>query len=293
MTIGIVFALTMAWAPTLAVLTQTVRMRSMTEGTREAGRLALRRTIVIALAFSGAAVAAMYGLENAPAIPFVLGGAAFHVGWWIGALPLIRRDRAAIAAERTAPPATTRRVASLVVRDEETILPRRFWALPILALLASAAVVAWAAADGRVSWGTRGWVVGNLWFGALLFLAGWGLWAIAAGRTKQDLSTATDPTEVDRLCRDFRRFVVRSLFVGTSLAVALFAGGAAAVALWGGLAGAGAIGGWLGGVGGSLIGIYGAVFGVLADRRRRAIIELGGVPPDVAVRAPRPANRSA
>lgn len=287
---GIVFTLVMAWAPVLGVVTQTVGMRSMTEGTREAGRLALRRTVLIALAFSGAAVAAMYGLEDAPAIPFVLGGAAFQTGWWFGALPLIRRDRAAIAAERAAPPSASVRVASLVVRDEEAILPRRFWALPILALLASAAVVAWAVADGRFAWGTRGWVVTNLWLGAVSFLAGWGLWAIAAGRTKQDLSTATDRTEVDRLCRDFRRFVVRSLFVGTTLAVALFAGGAAAVALWGGFEGANEIGGWLAGIGGSLVGVYGAVFGVLADRRRRAIIELGGVPPDVLAGAPRSAG---
>lgn len=310
MTFGLVFALGMAWAPTCGVLTQTVGIRALTPGTREAGRVALRRTVLLALAFSAAAVAAHFALEDAPAIPFVLGGAAFHVGWWLGAGPLLRRDRATVVSESAgqgvgqrvgqgvgrdagqgaARAAPSRRVASLVARDEESILPRRLWALPVAALVLSAAVVAWAAADGRITWGTRAWIVGNLWIGALLFLGGWGWWAIAAGRTRQDLSTATDPTEVDRLCREFRRFVVRALFVGTTLAVAAFAGGAAAVALWGGAADAGRIGGWLGGAGGTLIGLYGAVFGVLADRRRRAIIELGGVPPDAGVRAPRGAE---
>jgi hypothetical protein len=267
----------------IGVLSQTVRMHPMTDGTRDAGRRALRRTVLIALAFSAASAASWFAFEDAPAVFYVLGGSGFHVGWWMGALPLLRRDSPTIAAERAVSAPPSRRVASLVARDDESILPRRFWVLPIAALVVSAAMVAWAAADGRVTWGGRAWIVGNLWFGGLLFLAGWGCWALAAGRAKQDLSTAADPSEVDRLCRDFRRFMVRSLFVGTTLAVVLFAGGAGALALWGDREGAGRIGGWLGGGGGSLLGVLGGVFGLLADRRRRAIIELGGVPPDAVL----------
>ena len=292
MTFGLWFTVTMAWAPVIGVLSQTLAVRALTPGTREAGRRALRRTVLLAAAFTGVAVAASAAFGDAPPVTFFVAAAAFHTGWWFGARPLLSRDRTAIAAERADAPPPSRRVASLVVRDEEALLPRRFWALPAAVLLVCAAVIGWAGFEGRVSWHDRGWTAALLWGAGLSVLAGWGLWAVAAARAGQDLSSASDPTEADRLCRDFRRFVVRWLFALTTLAVIACGAGAAALAAAGPDAATARIGGWVGGGGGTLIGLLGALFGLLADRRRRAILELGGVPPDVRRREPRAAGQS-
>lgn len=288
MTIALAFALTMVWVPVLAVVVQTASLR-LTPGTREAAGAALRRCTALAL-FGTVCLAAVGAVAAAPWPLWVSGMAGFHVVWWIGARPLHRRDAEAVAAEVAAAtedsaPATqpsSRRVASLVSRDEAVPVPGALWAVPAAVLVLSAAALWWGLAE-RDADDARALVATSLWLGGASFLAAWGFWARAQRRSPQDLSRASDPAHVDALCREFRRFVVRGLFAGTVFATTVFAGAAAAAAWLGD--DATALLGWAGGLGGALVGVWGAVFGALADRRRRAILEAGGVPPEPVLRS--------
>lgn len=280
MTLAFVFALTMAWVPVLAVLVQTASLR-LTPGTQDAARDALRRCAALALVLT-AGIAALGLAVVVPWPLWVCGMAGFHVSWWVGARPLHRRDAAAVAAETASPPApASRRVASLVPRDEDDPVRGAAWAVPGAVLVVSGAGLLWGLVE-RDADDTRVVVATSLWLGGASFLAAWGFWARAQRRAPQDLSRAPDAPRVDALCREFRRFVVRGLFAGTVLATAVFAGAAVAAAWLGD--GASGLLGWAGGLGGAFLGVWGALFGALADRRRRAILEAGGVPPEPGAR---------
>ncbi len=112
------------------------------------------------------------------------------------------------------------------------------------------------------------------------FLAAWGAWAALATRTPQDLSGARDPQALDRACFEFRRFLARGVFAVMTLCVA----GCSAIAIWAvaldGDAGQGGAVGIAGGALGTVVGLSGGLLGALADRHRRAILELGGTPPE-------------
>jgi len=289
MTLALVFALTMVWVPVLAVVVQTASL-PLTAGTRDAARTSVRRCALLAAALT--VVVAGFAAAVADAWPlWVSGAAGFHVVWWIGARPLHRRNAATLRAEAVAvrsddamPGAVpvARRVASLVPREDRPIVPAAAWAVPVAVLVASAVAISWGALARSEGTG-RIVVACALWAGAATFLAGWGHWARAQRRTSQDLSGAQDPAAAERLYDNFRRFMVRGIFVGTSLATLVFAGAAAAVVWLGDQASGLAV--WVAAIGGSAVGVWGGVFGALADRQRRAIVEAGGVPPEPSLRS--------
>lgn len=270
-------ACAIAWMPLVGVIVQTARL-PLSDGTRAAAAASRRRCAGFAVGWC-AVVAALAAATDATWPLLVASLAAFHVGWWVGAAPLHRRGRAEADAPHDGRP-TSRRVASLAPRDPERLLPATAWIVPTAAVALSAVLIVAAFVGGRLS-AERSMLVAAMWCGGLSFLLAWGLWARAQSRAPQDLSLAPDAAEVDRAYAAYRRFMVRSVWAGATLASGLFAAIAAAAAWTGDDPASGPLLGWVGGVGGSLVGVAGAVFGAVADRRRRAILELGGVPPDV------------
>jgi hypothetical protein len=289
MTTQSIVALCAAWLSVGGLALQTARAPGLVEvalsdETRAAARLALRRGTLIALGISALALASEFLV--APVLPgvaqglsgFAMFGACPLVVFWGGA-PLRRRD----AAQAASPAAPARRVASLTAREPDQILPRRLWLGPAL-LLDLPLVAAFLVRDGLT---TATWtiVAVSTVFGAT-FLLTWGAWARLSTTTPQDLSGAADPEALDRACRAFRVFLARGVFALMTLAVAAATAVSFAAIATDGSPSQSAVLGVGGGVVGSLIGVGGAVLGALADRHRRAILELGGLPPEPGVRRP-------
>ena len=181
----------------------------------------------------------------------------------------MRRGRNEAAVDTAAP--STRRVASLVARDDSQLLPVWWWSVPVAIFVAPMAAIPFGP-YGSGTWTT--FAVTTAVSG--MFGGAWSAWAMLSASSPQDLSGARDPVALDHAWGAFRRFMVRGLFAMTTLAIlgCSFLATAAFV-----LDGHPGQGGWLGGVGGlvgGLVGTAGAVFGVLADRHRRGILELGG-----------------
>ncbi|MCG3135505.1 MAG: hypothetical protein HMLKMBBP_03164 [Planctomycetes bacterium] len=285
-------ALGLTWLAIPAIWVQTARGGGalapirVSEETAAAGRLALRRSVLLAAVLS-AAVAGAWAMPGGLVQELLLRSLVFAsipVVTFIGARPLMTRG-VNDAARSDAPESV--RTASLVARDENAI-PAWWWAAPSALLVGGAAAVI-------VRWpgGGTGALAVSMLSAAASFFAAFGWWATTPRRFRHDLSGARDPAALDAACRAFGRFLSRSIFVVMTLAVGVFAGAAAFAALGSADGSRGALLGWIGGLGGCLVGLGGAVFGTLADRHRRAILELGGTPPDWSARRPRADCRGA
>lgn len=279
-----------AWLAVGAVCVQTWRgggalaPMSVSDETAAAARESLRRSTLLACAFTAAILLAWTctgGLLQSTLLRALM-FAAIPVVTFIGARPLLRRG-VNPAARTDDPP--SRRTASLVARDDIAI-GAVWWTLPTATLAGGIAVVgaAWPGGDAGML------AVLSL-CGAASFFAAFGWWAVTPRTFRHDLSGARDPEALDAAYRAFGRFLSRSVFALMVACVSLFSGVAAVAALGGIESDAGRWLGWIGGGGGALIGLGGGVFGTLADRHRRAILELGGLPPDASRRRPESGER--
>ncbi|MCE9637580.1 MAG: hypothetical protein K8T90_17925 [Planctomycetes bacterium] len=305
MAISVAGLLICLWGAVVGLWFQSARrvpgiaVPAVAAATTEAGRRALRRASGTAFLLTLAALGIAAALDrngNEGAARAVLQATAmggFHVVFWWGGAPLLRRQRAEAPATSSTPSLTQSaptsvRVASLVVRDDQEILPTWWWTGPVvLVLLAPAAAVC--ATLGGVQLASRTWNI--LMIGSAVsvaFCLPWGAWAHMTRSVPQDLSGVRDPEALDRACRAFRRFLTRGIFgclvvicfVVAGLGVGALAtdGDPAAQSMWCAI---------FGGGGGSLAGLAGAALGLVADRHRRAILDLGGLPPELGVGAAR------
>lgn len=273
-----------AWLSVGAIWLQTARLGgalgavSFSEETLAAGRLARRRAVPFAAVYTAVMIAAEMFLPQlgervaTEVIRILMFAGCPIVTFWAGA-PLMRRGRNEAALDPAAKPGV--RVASLVARDEVPAVAPLWWAVPILAIVAP-----FLAAIGRTV-SSSSWTVVAITSAVSVSLAAfWGIWSATAVTTRQDLSGVRDPEALDRACLAFRRFMARRIFATMLFAVVVFSGVGVAAILLDGHVSQGAILGAAGGIGGSVVGVAGGVLGTLADRHRRAILELGGRPPD-------------
>lgn len=278
--------LPMPWLAVVGLAFQAARSvpglgdAQIADETRAAARTAVRRASLWAAGATAAILAAIAFVPEPHArwVLFLLAFAGFHTSFWIGGAPLLRLGRREPPA---GPHRASRRVASLVVRDETDEIPRAAWAIPVV--LVAAPVVAVVAGNvlGTGFTSRTGTTLAIVTAVAVVMVVPWLLWASSAASHPQDLSGAADPAALDAACRRFRRTLSRGIF-GCACATALVAGvvGFLTLAADGDTQMQGRIGGIAGGVGGSLVGVCGGVLGMLADRRRREILDLGGTPPE-------------
>lgn len=274
----------LAWVGVAAIWFQTARLGGslgdvpLSEETLAAGRRARRRALPFAVVYTIVMVLAETFLPRlgervaTEAIRILMFAGCPIVTFWGGA-PLMHRGRNEAALDPAVKPNV--RVASLVARDETRFVAPLWWTLPVLAIVSPFAV-----SIGRTV-GSQTWTIVAITSAmSISFAAFWGIWSATSVTTRQDLSGVRDPEALDRACFAFRRFMARGIFATMVLAVVVFSGVGVAAILLEGSVSQGAMLGAAGGIGGSVVGVAGGLFGTLADRHRRAILELGGTPPD-------------
>lgn len=305
MALGVAVLLVCLWGAVAGLWFQSARrvpgvgVPAVSTETTEAGRRALRRAsgtaFLITLAALGAAAAlARNGYEaGARALLNVTAIGGFHVVFWWGGAPLLRLQRAGRTPAAAAVPASAAprsvRVASLVARDDDAIVPAWWWLAPAALLVVAPVAGAVAAVRGAPPSNGTWTILAISGAVSVAFCLPWGAWALTARSVPQDLSGAADPEALDRACRAFRRMLSRGVFacvvavcgVVATLGVGALAtdGDPVAQSRWCAL---------FGGSGGALVGVAGAVLGAVADRHRRAILDLGGRPPEPTFGAARP-----